>query len=276
MAGCGWLGTALARSLVAQGHRVTGIRRDPARAQELAELGVSPLALDLTAPGAGERLPARLDGIVACQAASGEGPEAYRTAYLQVNETLLRAARERGVQSFVYTGSTGVFGQADGGDVDELTPAAPASETGRVLAEAEELVLSSGVPARVVRLSGLYGPGRFGVVDRVRSGRLALGPGDEAWTNWCHQDDAVATVIAALERGRAGAVYHGSDAMPLRRRELVEWISTKLGAEPARRADASSTRGANRRVLSERTRSQLGLTLRHPSVREGLAACFGS
>ncbi|HEY3448449.1 MAG TPA: SDR family oxidoreductase [Myxococcales bacterium] len=277
VAGCGWLGSAVARSLVAQGHRVTGIRRNPERARELAAFGVAPLPLDLALPGAADRLPPDLDWIVACQASSGEGVEAYRTAYLQVNETLLEAARSRGVRGFVYTSSTGVFGQKDGRDVDESTPPEPASDSARILVEAERLVLAAAgscVSTRVVRLSGLYGPDRFGVIDRVRSGRLALGPGDDAWTNWCHQEDAAATVIASLERGRAGGLYHGSDAAPLRRRELVEWIAGKLGIEPPRSADASSARGANRRILSERTRAELALTLRYPSVREGLAACF--
>ncbi len=275
VAGCGWLGEALARSLARQGHRVTGIRRDPERARALATLGVAPLALDLARPGAASRLPPDLDWIVACQAASGEGADAYRDAYLRANEALLEAARRQGVRGLVYTSSTGVFGQDDGRDVDELTSPHPASDNARVLVEAERLVLGSGLPARVVRLSGLYGPGRLGVIDRVRSGRLALGPGDDAWTNWCHQEDAIAVVVASLERGSAGGLYHGSDASPLRRRELVEWIAGRLGIEAPRRAEAPPpAHGANRRVLSERTRAELGLTLRYPSVRDGLAACF--
>ncbi|MGC4114273.1 MAG: SDR family oxidoreductase [Myxococcales bacterium] len=281
VAGCGWLGTAVARALVAQGHRVTGIRRDPQRAQELSLLGITPLPLDLTQPSAGDRLPGELDWIVACQAASGEDVEAYRSAYLQVNETLLQAARRRRVRGFVYTSSTGVFGQSDGQEVDETTPVEPASDTAKVLAEAERLVLAGPVPGRVVRLSGLYGPGRYGVIDRVRSGRLALGPGDEAWTNWCHQEDAAAFVLAALERGRPGGLYHASDAQPLRRRELVEWIAGQLGIEPKRSGEAAD-RGplaagrAHRRISSERTRAELGLALRYPSVREGLAAPLSS
>ena len=272
IAGCGWLGTALARSLVGAGHRVTGIRRDPARARELEALGIEAMALDLCDPGTASRLPARLDWIVACQAAGAEGPDAYRQAYLAANLVLLSHARSCNAKAFVYTGSTGVFGQSDGADVDESTPASPASPTAEILVEAERQVVDFG--GRVVRLSGLYGPGRLGVIDRVRTGKLALGPGDDTWTNWCHQEDAVGVVLAALERGRAGATYHGSDAEPLRRRDLVKWVCGKYGFEPHRSTEFSLGRGANRRILSERTRAELGVTLRYPSVRNGLEAAL--
>ncbi len=269
VAGCGWLGTALARRLIARGDRVTGIRRDPARAAALASLGVEPLAIDLAAAGAGARLP-RADAIIACQSATAETEAAYRAAYLDANRALLDAA-ERSGAALVVTGSTGVFGQRDGSDVDETTPPSPASRTAEVLVLAEQLVASSagaGTRASVIRLSGLYGPGRVGIVERVRSGALALGPGDDAWMNFCHQDDAVAFVLAALERASPGAVFHGSDARPPRRREVVEWIAARLGIAPPR-AERSAP-GPNRRVLSARTRAALAVELRWPSFAEGL------
>jgi len=272
VAGCGWLGTAIASALVARGDRVTGIRRDPARAAELAALGVTPLVLDLAAPGAAEKLPA-VDAVVACQAAGGEGADAYRRAYVDANRTLLVAAARSRAHALVYTGSTGVFGQRDGSDVDEDTPPAPASPSGSVLAEAEALVrdgAGGGLRSMVVRLSGLYGPGRAGLLDRVRAGRHALGPGDQAWMNFCEREDAVTFVLAALERGEPGAVYHGSDAAPPRRREVVEWVSERLGIPPPR-TEAAPPPGPDRRILSEWTRRTLGVELASPSFREGFA-----
>jgi nucleoside-diphosphate-sugar epimerase len=273
VAGCGWLGTAIGRALLARSDRVTGICRSPASAAALAPLGITPLAVDLTAPGAAARLPTA-DAIVACQAAGGDGAAAYRAAYVDANRTLLAAA-QTGARAFVYTSSTGVFGQRDGGDVDETTPPQPASATAQVLVEAEQLVCAAaagGLRACCVRLSGLYGPGRYGIVERVRAGRLALGAGDGAWMNFCEQADAVAFVLAALDRGRGGAVYHGSDAAPPRRREVVEWIAARLGIAPLR-ADGAVP-GPDRRVLSAWTRRELGVELRHPSFREGLTAAL--
>jgi nucleoside-diphosphate-sugar epimerase len=249
------------------------VRRDPGRAAALAAHGVEPLALDLAAPGAASRLPAEVDLVVACQSASADSPEAYRAAYLEATGALLDWAAGARARSVVYTGSTGVFGQRDGSDVDEATRPAPGSPTAEVLVEAERLVRGAG--AQLLRLSGLYGPGRAGTVERVRRGALALGPGDEAFMNFCHLEDAVAFVLAALERGTAGATWHGSDAEPPRRREVVTWLSERLGIPPPRSA-APAPPGPNRRILSERTRASLGVELRFPSFRQGFAALLGA
>lgn len=270
IAGCGWLGAALGRRLLARGDRAVGIRRDPARAGALRALGIEPLCLDLTAPGAAERVP-RCDAIVACQAAGGDSVEAYRAAYVDASRALLRAAERDGTR-LVYTGSTGVFGQRDGAEVDEDSPPAPASPAAQVLVEAETLIREAagrGLPASVLRLSGLYGPGRVGILERVRTGRLALGPGDEAWMNFCHLEDAVTFVLAALARAAPGAVNHGSDAAPARRREVVGWIAARLGIEPPRGVGGAA--GPDRRIRSEASRRALGVELAFPSFREGLA-----
>lgn len=269
VAGCGWLGAVIARRLVERGARVTGVRRDPSKVSSLAALGVEPLAVDLAAPGAEALLP-DVDAVVACQSAAGDSPEAYRAAYLDANRALLAAALRARARAFVYTGSTGVFGQRDGRDVDEGTKPAPAGATGSILLEAEQLVTGAsarGLRASVIRLSGLYGPGRAGLVERVRSGALALGPGDGAWMNFCHVEDAASFVLAALDGARAGAIHHGSDAQPARRREVVEWIAARIGVVPKRSEDGPA--GPDRRILSAATRETLGVHLRYPSFREG-------
>jgi nucleoside-diphosphate-sugar epimerase len=280
IAGCGWLGRGLASELLSRGHRVTGVRRSPEAERELREAGIEPRILDLASPATAAGLPRDVDAVIACQSATVSTAEAYRTAYVDATRTLLAAAeRMPSPPRFVFTSSTGVFGQSDGGIVDETTAVAPAGATAEVLVEAERLVLdaaSLGIPACVVRLSGLYGPGRTGVIERVRRGALALGPGDDTWTNWCHLDDAVATVLAALERGRAGAVYHASDPSPARRSEVVRWVAARLGIEPPRGSAGTQSapgnrRGANRRIAADRTRAELDLTPLHPSFREGLS-----
>ncbi len=274
IAGIGWLGREVARGLLAQGHRVTGVRRRVEGQAQLVDLGVEPVVADLTDPRSREHLPKDVDAVVACPAAGGGDLDSYRSAYIEVNRTLLDWARDRSVGAYVYTSSTGVFGYDDGRDVHEETPVLAVAPTAGVLVEAERLVREGS--GRVVRLSGLYGPDRYGIVERVRRGALALGPGDGTWMNFCHRADAAAIVIAAVLRGRNGAVYHGSDAEPARRREVVTWIASRLGIPPpVAPADTSrlpgGPRGADRRVLSEKTRAELGVSLRFPSYREGLA-----
>jgi nucleoside-diphosphate-sugar epimerase len=276
VAGAGWLGSRLARRLAESGHRVTAVRRDPVRAAALASPGVEPLALDLSAPGARERLPRDLDAVVACQSAGADGPEAYRRAYVDCSRTLVDALRAAGRPAvLLYTGSTGVFGQRDGSDVDERTPVAPASAAAEVLVEAERVVLGGdggGVRSMVLRLSGLYGPGRTWPVDRVRAGQIALGPGDGAWLNLCHLDDAVSAVIAGLARGEGGSIYHATDAEPVRRRDLARWVSSRLGIPtPHLPEGAVAPALPDRRILAGWTRAALDLELHHPTFRDGLA-----
>jgi len=269
VAGCGWLGTAVAARLLGRGDRVTGVRSDPERAEGLRALGVEPLALDLADPDAD--IPDGVEAILALQSAQDGSEVGYRRAYLMANDTLLRAARRLDVKALVYSGSTGVFTQRDGSEVDEDSAPTPGSATSHVLAEAERMLLGAageGLPVRIVRLSGLYGPARTGVIERVRGGALALGPGDGAWMNFCHRDDAVETILAALDRGRDGAVYHATDALPMRRREVVRHVAEKLGIPPPS-GDAPAA-GADRRVSGVRTRAELGLELWWPSLREGL------
>jgi len=278
IAGCGWLGTAVARQLVARGDRVTGVRTSPDGAEALRALGVEPLVLDLAEPGSGARLPADLDAILALQSARGRGEASYRRAYLTVNHTLLEAAARLRVRAFVHTGSTGLFGQRDGGDVDEAAPPAPTTPEGRVLVEAEQAILAAaalGVPASLLRLSGLYGPGRLWLLDAVAQGRLALGPGDGAWMNACHQEDAAAAVLAVLDRGRAGAIYHATDEHPLPRREVVAFIAERLGIPAPVSATGLDPAAPDRRILGLRTREELDLPCRWPSLREGLDPFLG-
>ena len=272
VAGCGWLGAAVAARLLARGDRVTGVRGDPARAEALRGRGIEPLALDLADPASADRIPADVDAVLALQSAAEGGEAGYRRAYVQANLTLLRAARRLELRALVYSGSTGVFGQRDGSEVLETTPPQPESGTARVLAEAERLLLdaaTSGLPARIVRLSGLYGPGRTWMLDRVRSGAMGLGPGDGAWLNACHQDDAVTALVAVLDRGRDGGIYHATDAGPMRRRELIRHVAARLGIPPPQAAGAGPG-GPDRRISGVATRAELGFDLRWPSLREGL------
>lgn len=272
IAGCGWLGKAVAERLIARGDRVTGVRSDALRAESLRTLGIEPLVLDLADPTSASRLPGDIDAILALQAAKGGDAAAYRQAYLDVNETLLAYADRHPVRGYVYSGSTGLFGQQDASEVHESTAPQPVGPTGEILAAAEQRLLAAaeaGLPVRVVRLSGLYGPGRLWLIDRVRQGLMPLGPGDETWMNACHQDDAAETLIAALDRGRDGTIYHATDAQPMRRGELIRFVAERLGVVPPCDANPAPM-GPNRRITGDATRRELSLSCRWPSMREGL------
>jgi nucleoside-diphosphate-sugar epimerase len=279
IAGCGWLGREVARRLVARGDRVTGLTRTEESAAKLREDGIASFSIDLTIGDVSRDVPGRYDAIVSMLSASGRDPSAYRRAYVDATRHLLDATTTADV-AFVYVGSTGVFGQTDGSWVDERTPTQTSDATSAVLIEAERLVLDRSRPrARpcVVRCSGLYGPQRAGTLERVRTGALALGAGDTTWMNFCHRDDAASTVVAALERGEPGAIYHASDAEPATRHDVVAWIAARLGVTPTLRlgdTEPSGRRATNRRVSAEATRRALGVALAYPTFREGFEPLF--
>jgi nucleoside-diphosphate-sugar epimerase len=276
LAGCGWLGRETARRLIARGDRVTGVTRTEESAAALRARGIEAVTFDLADPSASARLTGRYDGVMAMQSASGRGEAAYARAYVDATRALL-ASKAAENAAFVYVSSTGVFGQRDGGWVDEETAPDPSDATSSILLAAERLVLdktSHRAAARIVRCSGLYGPGRVGTIERVRSGALALGPGDDTWMNFIHREDAADIVIAALDRGRPFATYHASDETPSRRRDVVAWIAARLGSPPPRREDGGDLPGrhaSDRRVSAEATCRELGVRLAYPSFREGLA-----
>jgi nucleoside-diphosphate-sugar epimerase len=276
LAGCGWLGREVARRLIARGDRVIGLTRTEASAAGLRGDRIDAEAVDLAVPGAARLIRGRYDAIVAMQSASGRDEAAYVRAYLDATRTLLESEAAAEVP-VVYVSSTGVFGRTDGSWVDESTPPDPADGIARVLLDAERLVLDRSwhrARACIVRCSGLYGPGRIGTIERVRAGALAWGHGDETWMNFSHRDDAAATVIAALDRGRPGAIYHASDAAPATRHDVVAWIAGRLGINAPRRDGDGLDRGrrsAHRRVSAKATRRELGNTLAYPSFREGFA-----
>ena len=162
--GCGYVGLSLGAGLVRQGHEVSGLRRSTAAATEFAAAGIRPLGGDITRPETLARLQPDYDWVVHCVSASGGGAEEYRAIYIEGTRNLIAWLAARPPAKFVYTSSTSVYGQTDGSLVDEASPTEPEAETARILVEAEQLLLEAAkqkrLPAIILRVAGIYGPGR--------------------------------------------------------------------------------------------------------------------
>ena len=266
IAGAGYVGLALAEILLAAGHRVTGLRRTP----PVAGHGMRWLAADVTRPGTLAILPDDLDAVVCALAPSGRGEAAYREIYLEGTGNLLAALPARSLPLLLVS-STGVYGQDDGQWVDEDTPPAPTTPSGRILLEAEDRVLAARPDATIVRFSGIYGPGRTWLVDRVRSGQpVQVDP--PSYTNRIHRDDCARVLAWLLAQRLAGRelpprlVASDDDPAPLV--EVMGWIAELLDcpAPPAAPRDPSAPR--NKRCRNDRLKD-LGYTFLFPSYREG-------
>jgi nucleoside-diphosphate-sugar epimerase len=176
-------------------------------------------------------------------------------------------------RQFIYVSSTSVYGQADGGWVDESSPTEPGEENGRIVLECERLLRERLPDAIVLRFAGIYGPGRV-----IRRASI-LGKGEpiatdpDGWLNLIHVEDGAMAVLAAAEHG-AGATYNVADDEPVRRREFYGEMAQLLGAPPPR--FTVTTEKTNRRISNRKMREELKIELQYPDYHAGLRQAIGS
>ena len=225
--GAGYLGRAIARLFLAQNKTVAAVTRSAAHASELEAAGISPIVGDLLWPNTLRELP-RADAVILCPAPDTHDADSYRYLYVEgigaFLDVLSRHSEPPG--RVLYTSSTGVWGDHAGAWVDESVPPSPDGERAEVLVQAEERLLGSGFPAIVLRLAGIYGPGR----NRVQAFRSRLWPEQESdnFMNMIHVQDAAAAALHLLARGQPGSVVVGVDSLPVRESEFCAWLAAKL------------------------------------------------
>lgn len=274
--GCGYVGLALGTELARQGHQVFGVRRHPGQADALRAATIEPLTADLTRPESLAALPAGCDWVVNCVSSSGGGAEDYRAVYLQGMRHLLAWLTAAPPQKLVYTSSTGVYGQTDGSTVTETSPAEPATEAGQVLVQTEEALLLNrvGVPAVILRLAGIYGPGRGYWLKQFLQGEARIEGDGGRILNMVHRDDVVGAVIAALQKGQPGEVYNAVDDEPVSQLECFQWLAAALGRSlppsvPEDQLKARRRGLTSKRVSNQKLKTELGYAFKYPTFREG-------
>jgi nucleoside-diphosphate-sugar epimerase len=274
--GCGYVGLPLGAELAQAGHEVFGLRRSRAAEADLRAAGIRPLFADITDPGNLRDLPGTFDWVVNCTAVGGGGPEAYRRVYVEGTRNLLSWLAP-GAPRFVYTSSTSVYGQNDGSWVTEESATEPAAETGGILLEAERLLREAhrvtGFPAIILRLAGIYGPGRGYWFKQFMSDQAAMDGDGSRFLNMIHRDDVIGVIRTVLERGRPGEIYNVADEESPTQKQLFTWLSKRLGRPMPRTVpvtDAPRKRGAsNKRVSNRKLKEQPGYVFRFPTYREG-------
>lgn len=277
--GCGYTGLRLAGRLRQQGFAVTGTTRGPQRADVLRAAGTDVLdgALDDAV------MLARLGALAPAIVVYLVPPQA------DVRDPLpgvLAAFRAAPPESFVYASSTSVYGDRQGDWVDEETPLVDdgAADVRRI--EAERLVLEAarrdGLPTRVCRISGIYGPGRT-LRPLLQSGRYHLIAGRDPWVGRIHVDDLVSGIVAAALRGADCMVYNMVDRRPHLASEFANLAADLQGfvrpprISPAEAAGRYSDAEFRRKTSSKRIRcgrlvDDLRVELRYPSFEHGLPA----
>lgn len=270
--GHGYSAGFLTPLLRAEGWQVQGTTRGSA--DRVAAAGAEPLLWsDAT------RIP---EAIAAADAILvSAGPENGRDPALAAYGEALARARPAWLG---YLSTTGVYGDHQGGWVDEDTALTPSTRRGRerVAAEAEwqALAAAHGLPLHVFRLAGIYGPGR-GPFAKLWSGtaRRIVKPGQVF--SRIHAEDIAQALLASIHAPRPGAIYNLCDDDPAPPEDVIAHAAELLGlplppAEDYATAEmtpmARSFYAENKRVSNRRMKQELGIRLRYPDYRSGLAA----
>ncbi|WP_028713328.1 SDR family oxidoreductase [Paracoccus sp. J55] len=271
--GHGYSAGFLTPLLLAEGWQVAGTTREAT--DRVAQTGAEPLRW----PGQEEALReaiAQADAILV-----SVGPDRGADPVLAAFGAEIAAARPRWLG---YLSTTGVYGDREGGWVDEETPCAPSTRRGRERVAAEQgwqrLAAEHGLPLHIFRLAGIYGPGR-GPFAKVRAGtaRRIVKPGQVF--SRIHAEDIAQVLLASIRAPRPGAIYNVCDDDPAPPEAVIAHAAELLGlplppAEDYANAEmtpmARSFYAENKRVANDRIKRELGVRLRYPDYRAGLAA----
>ena len=278
--GCGDIGRRVDRLEQAAGNPAGALARSDQSAANLASVGIVPVRGDLDQPESLTALPGTIGTLYYFAPPPPVGTDDPRLRHCL-------AALRNPPQRLVYISTSGVYGDAAGAWIDEDWPLQPRSERGQRRLAAERRLRDwseqCGVAVVILRVPGIYGPGRL-PVERVRQGLPVLLPAEAPYTNRIHADDLAAACLAAARRGQPGQAYNISDGHPttmtdyfwriadlykLPRPPAISFAEARTVLTPAMLSFLEeSKRLINRRMLDE-----LQVALQYPNLAVGLPAC---
>lgn len=273
--GCGYLGQRVARRWRAMGADVWVTTRRSSRATGLLAEGYRVVVADVMQPESLTALPA-VDTLLYAVGFDRTSGLSQRDVYVHGLENVLRALTQP-PERLIYISSTGVYGQNDGQWVDERSECHPARPGGQACLDAERLLRAHpwGERSVILRMAGLYGPGRVPYLRDLAAGE-PLRVATSGYLNLIHIDDAAAAVLAAEMRAARPALYVVSDGVPVTRQQYYDQVAACAGVRPRfaspRPDDPQTMRAATSKRVSNRALLQeLQLLLQYPSYKEGLA-----
>jgi nucleoside-diphosphate-sugar epimerase len=284
--GPGYLGLRVGKLWKAAGDHTWTFTRSEKRVLELGMAGMLTAEGDVTEPRSFQSLRG-LDGAESLLFAVGfdrGGGHDIHSVYAEGLKNVL-AALPSTAERAIYISTTGVYGSAAGDWVDEQTPPDPQREGGKASLAAERVLADHPLGRRsaILRLAGIYGPGRVPYLEKLRAGEPLPVPSD-GWLNLIHVDDAARIVVEvdAWLKSRAGSdgphVFCVSDGVPVARRVYYAEAAQLAGAPPPTfcspppDSPTAVRAAADRRVSSAKLMRTLPMELAYPSYREGLAA----
>ena len=272
--GLGYSATNLADKLLEQGWRVSGTCRTTDKFPKLKTMGITPHIMS-------DGLPLEniwdLDSVthILHSIPPSDGGDIVSNYHLQDLHKL------PSLQWFGYLSTTGVYGDQDGGWVDESTHTKPYNPRSERRVEAEKIWLESELPVHIFRLAGIYGKGRS-AIDALQKGtaRRINKPGQ--LFSRIHVDDIAQIIQKSIENPAIGEMYNCADNMPASQSDVVGYAAELIGIDPPPLIDfenadlspmAKSFYAANRKVKNDKIKTQLGVDLLYPDYKTGLKSC---
>jgi uncharacterized protein YbjT (DUF2867 family) len=274
--GLGYSARALARLVAAEGWVVSGTCRTDEKAAELRARGFAAEPFERSCPLAAGAMSGVTHVLVSVP------PDIAGDPVLDSHGGDIAALP--GLAWLGYLSTTGVYGDHGGGWVDEAATLQPSGERGRRRVKAEqgwlELWRDRSVPVHVFRLAAIYGPHRS-PFEALRAGTARRIDKSAQVFSRIHVDDLARVLLASIQQPRAGAVYNVCDDDPAAPEAVVAYAAALLGvpppplvplAEAGLSAMALSFYDDNKRVRNGLIKRELGVALRYPDYRAGLAA----
>ena len=277
--GCGYLGTALAEVCIGKGWEVSALTRNSETATKLRALGVSKvIESKIENDDWHTQLDPNQDFIVNCVGASSGDTDGYITSYIEGQDSVMTWLEQGSVGTFVFTSSSSVYPQTGKRFVDETASSAGVSEKAGLLLAAEQKCfpsISSIGRSFILRLAGLYGPGRHLLIDKIKAGEELSGNSDRV-LNLIHRDDAVNAILSCLvsDDSNIGRIYNVTDGNHATRGQIASWIAENLNSgEPVFKEDDDENT-PNRKVSNNRILDELSWSPKFSSYQSGYKPIF--
>ncbi|MEM7065553.1 MAG: SDR family oxidoreductase [Cyanobacteria bacterium P01_B01_bin.77] len=264
--GCGYVGKEVARLWKQQGLAVTATTTSPERVAELQAVADRVRVLRGIDPEALQDCLQDQQVVLVC--VGSKRGASYRETYLETAKTLATVLPNTQVQQLIYTSTSSVYGQHHGAVVSEATSVNPATANGEVIAATERTLLKLlSLKVCVLRLGGIYGPGRtLAKIYSRAAGQVRPGIGGE-WTNWIHLNDIVGGIEFARSQSLSGIYNLVQDEIPTVR-ELIDRVCDRNQLAPVQWDPSQlSARPYNAKVSNAKIKAA-GYSLVHPNFFE--------
>jgi len=277
--GCGYLGSALAKQCISKGWTVSALTRNSAKAKDLRAMGVDKvIEAQIEDENWHDQLDSSQDFVVNCVGAASSDAQGYISSYIEGQDSVMKWLKQGSVKTFVFTSSTSVYPQSGKRFVDETASCVGVSEKGGLLLAAEQKCfppVSSISRSFILRLSGLYGPGRHLLMNKVKQGEDIDGNEDRI-LNLIHRDDAANAVISCLQADASnlGRIYNVSDGTHATRGQIVAWLAESLNlSTPSFKGDDEEGT-PNRKVSNNRILDDLSWSPEYSNYQLGYQSIF--